>query len=71
MIAVAVSSGARFEHGTETALFATRSPDVLTPFVGSYAVNADGTRFLLRAGSPGAPPPTVTVVVNSQARTGQ
>jgi hypothetical protein len=71
MIAVAVSSGARFEHGTETALFATRSPEVLAPFVGSYAVSADGRRFLLRAASPGAPPPTVTVVVNGQARTGQ
>jgi serine/threonine protein kinase/Tol biopolymer transport system component len=71
MIAVAVSSGARFEHGTETALFATRSPEVLAPFVGSYAVSADGSRFLLRSASPGAPPPTVTVVVNGQARTGQ
>ena len=67
MMAVAVSSGARFEHGSETMLFATRSQEVLPPFTASYAVSADGNRFLLRSAALGAPPATVTVVVNGQA----
>ena len=67
MMAAAVSSGARFEHGSEAMLFATRSQEVLPPFTASYAVSADGNRFLLRSAALGAPPATVTVVVNGQA----
>jgi len=69
MMAVAVSSGSRFEHGAQTPLFATRSQEVLAPFVASYGVSANGGRFLLRAASIGAPPSTVTVVVNGRVRT--
>jgi len=71
MMAVAVSSASRFEHGAETPLFATRSQEVLAPFVASYAVSADGRRFLVRAASLGVRPSTVTVVVNGRAPTGQ
>ena len=71
MMAVAVSSGSRFEHQTETALFPTRSQEVLAPFLPGYAVSADGSRFLVRSAALGGPPVTVTVVVNGQAKAEQ
>ena len=64
MMAVPVTSESRFEHGAEFTLFHTRSQQVLAPFAPSYAVAADGKKFLIRSELTMAAYRTITVVAN-------
>ncbi len=64
MMAVDVRSEPGFEYRAERALFPTRSQQVLAPFAVSYAVNADGTKFLIRSEIPAGASRTVSVITN-------
>ena len=64
MMAVPVTSESRFEHGPEFTLFHTRSQQVLAPFAPSYAVAADGKKFLIRSELTMGAYRTITVVAN-------
>lgn len=64
MMAVPVTSESRFEHGSELTLFHTRSQQVLAPFAPSYAVSADGKKFLIRSELTMGAYRTITVVAN-------
>jgi eukaryotic-like serine/threonine-protein kinase len=68
MMAVAVRSEPRFEYRAERALFRTRSQQVLAPFAVSYAVNADGTKFLIRSEIPVGASRTVSVITNALSK---
>lgn len=69
LMAVAVTTGPKFEAGAPRALFETR----VAPYTGitgrSYAVTADGRRFLINTEMEAAAskPAPITVVVNWQA----
>lgn len=64
MMAVPVTSESGFEHGPEFTLFQTRSQQVLAPFAPSYAVGADGKKFLIRSELTKGAYRTITVVAN-------
>ena len=65
LMAVPVTSAARFEHGPEVTLFHTPPQLVLAPFPPSYAAGADGQKFLIRSELTIGAYRTVTVVANA------
>lgn len=71
MMAVAVKSEPRFECRAERALFPTRSRQVLVPFAASYAVAADGTKFLMRSEIPAGASRTISVITNVLTKHGK
>jgi Tol biopolymer transport system component len=68
MMAIPVTSDSRFQHGAELALFHTPPQDVVAPFTASYAVSADGQRFLIMPEQKAGAYRTVSVVVNALAK---
>jgi serine/threonine protein kinase/Tol biopolymer transport system component len=70
MMAVPVTTESRFEHGPERTLFHMPSQPVLAPFPPSYAVAADGKKFLIRSELTVGAYRTVTVVANVQPSRG-
>jgi serine/threonine protein kinase/Tol biopolymer transport system component len=64
LMAVPVTTGGAFGHGTAHPLFATRISDFANPYRTSYAVSPDGQRFLINGVAENATPPPITVVVN-------
>jgi hypothetical protein len=64
MVAVPVTSEARFQHGREVTLFQTPPQQVLAPFAPSYSIGADGKTFLIRSELTMAAYRTITVVAN-------
>ena len=64
MMAVAITTGASFQHGPAVPLFATRVTDFANPYRTSYAVASDGQRFLINSIAENATPSSVTVIVN-------
>jgi hypothetical protein len=63
-VPIAPGTGASLEHSRPIPLFATRVADLANPYRTSYAVTADGQRFLINSVADDAPPPSITVVVN-------
>lgn len=63
-MAVSVRREPSFEAGIPQALFDTHIPFAIEGSRSEYAVTADGQRFLVNTPEGGAPPPTITVVMN-------
>ena len=64
LMAVPVTSDARFEHGAEITMFASPPQQVLAPFAPHYDAAADGKRFLVRTELRTGSSRTITVVTN-------
>ena len=60
-----MTSESRFQHGAGLGLFHVPPQDVLAPFPASYAVSADGKRFLIMPEQKAGAYRTVSVVVNA------
>ncbi len=50
--------------GPPKRLFQTRTPPMLAPFRGGYAVTADGQRFVITNVAPDTPPQVITIIDN-------
>jgi Tol biopolymer transport system component len=64
LMAVSITPGASFEHGSPTALFATRIASFANPYRTSYDVAPDGQRFLINSIGENATSPAISVIIN-------